>query len=89
MRTGRKTRSRSMVVTSALARANACVGVWCDKPLAILQELFRCSVQSIAHGRVRGSASMPFFRAQLDELLGLVEGGIRKLLELQQKYVEL
>jgi hypothetical protein len=36
-----------------------------------------------------GRASMPFTRAQLDELLGLAEGGIRKLLELQQKYVEL
>lgn len=36
-----------------------------------------------------GRASMPFTRAQLDELLGLAEGGIRKLLEIQQKYIEL
>lgn len=89
MRNERKTRSRSMFVASALARANVCIGVWCSEPLAILQELFRCSTQSIAQGRVQGSASMPFFRAQLDELLGLVEGDIRKLLEMQQKYIEL
>ena len=31
----------------------------------------------------------PFTRAQLDQLLALAEGGIRELLELQQKYVEL
>ena len=39
---------------------------------------------------VQGTAERkPFTRAQLDELLGLAEGGIRALLELQQKYVEL
>jgi len=34
-----------------------------------------------------GRASMPFTHAQLDELLGLAEGGIRKLLEIQQDHV--
>jgi len=34
-------------------------------------------------------ASMSITRAQLDELLGLSEGGIRKLLEIQQKYLDL
>ena len=39
---------------------------------------------------VQGTAEgKPFTRAQLDELLALAEGGIRELLELQQKYVEL
>jgi len=39
---------------------------------------------------VQGTAEgKPFSRAQLDELLGLAEGGIRKLLEIQQKHVEL
>ena len=39
---------------------------------------------------VQGTAEgKPFTRAQLDELLGLAEGGIRELLEIQQKYVEL
>jgi len=32
---------------------------------------------------------MPFTRAQLDELLALAKGGIRTLLEMQQRYVEL
>jgi hypothetical protein len=36
-----------------------------------------------------GRASKPITRAQLDELLGLAEGGIRKLLEIQQKYLDL
>jgi hypothetical protein len=34
--------------------------------------------------RDAGRASMPFTRAQLDELLALAEGDIRKLLEMQQ-----
>ena len=39
---------------------------------------------------VQGTAEgKPFTRAQLDELLGLADGGIRKLLEIQQKYAEL
>jgi ribonuclease PH len=39
---------------------------------------------------VQGTAEgKPFSRAQLDELLGLAEGGIRKLLEMQQRYTEL
>jgi ribonuclease PH len=39
---------------------------------------------------VQGTAEgKPFTRAQLDTLLGLADGGIRKLLELQQKYAEL
>ncbi|HET9980935.1 MAG TPA: ribonuclease PH, partial [Ktedonobacterales bacterium] len=39
---------------------------------------------------VQGTAEgKPFTRAQLDELLGLAEGGIRALLDIQQKYVEL
>ena len=37
-----ETRSRSMFVTLALARAraNASIGVWCREPLVIQQELF-------------------------------------------------
>ena len=39
---------------------------------------------------VQGTAEgKPFTRAQLDELLGLAEGGIRSLLDIQQKYAEL
>jgi len=39
---------------------------------------------------VQGTAEgKPFSRAQLDELLALAEGGIHKLLEIQQKNVEL
>lgn len=38
---------------------------------------------------VQGTAEgKPFTRAQLDELLGFAEGGIRKLLEMQQQYAE-
>jgi ribonuclease PH len=38
---------------------------------------------------VQGTAEgKPFTRAQLDELLGLAEGGIRQLLDLQQQYAE-
>lgn len=39
---------------------------------------------------VQGTAEgKPFTRSQLDELLGLAEGGIQKLLEIQQKYAEI
>lgn len=39
---------------------------------------------------VQGTAEgKPFTRAQLDELLGLADGGIRKLLQIQQQYAEL
>jgi ribonuclease PH len=39
---------------------------------------------------VQGTAEgKPFSRAQLDELLGLAEGGIRQLLEIQLKHIEL
>jgi ribonuclease PH len=39
---------------------------------------------------VQGTAEgKPFTRTQLDELLGLAEGGIRKLLEIQQRYTVL
>jgi ribonuclease PH len=39
---------------------------------------------------VQGTAEgKPFTRTQLDELLGLAEGGIRKLLEIQQRYTAL
>ena len=39
---------------------------------------------------VQGTAEgKPFTRAQLDELLGLAEGGIHSLLDIQRKYVEL
>ncbi|MGE5333451.1 MAG: ribonuclease PH [Nitrososphaerota archaeon] len=39
---------------------------------------------------VQGTAEgKPFTRAQLDELLGLAEGGIRSLLDIQKKYAEL
>jgi ribonuclease PH len=39
---------------------------------------------------VQGTAEgKPFTRTQLDELLGLAEGGIRVLLDIQRKYVEL
>ncbi|HEX5439613.1 MAG TPA: hypothetical protein VFW76_01920 [Ktedonobacterales bacterium] len=36
-----------------------------------------------------GRVSKLFTPAQLDELLGLAEGGIHKLLDFQQRYVEL
>ncbi len=39
---------------------------------------------------VQGTAEgKPFTRTQLDELLGLAEGGIRALLDIQRQYVEL